>query len=110
VFEQGPVKVEREQEFGQLKSALERVFAPQRIEKFLKQLDKKGVRAREFDKVLDKKLIEAVGPLAPGRSARELYQSLAVSDQGLIREFYLSSIDQVEGELRRRFQKLYTYY
>jgi hypothetical protein len=112
VFEQGPVKVEREKEFGELKSALQRVFSRERVEKFLRQLDKKNVKAREFEKVLDNKLIEAVDQqLADsGEGARRVYDSLAVPDQGLIREFYLSSVDQVESALRRRFQKLFTYY
>ena len=112
MFEQGPVKVEREKEFGELKSALQRVFARERIEKFLRHLDKKGIKARDFEKILDKKLIEAVDQqlASSGQSARQVYDSLALPDQGLIREFYLSSVDQVESALRQRFQKLFTYY
>jgi len=110
MFEQAPVKVEREKEFGELKSALERVFAPERVEKFLRQLDKKGVRARDFAKVLDKKVIEATDEQLAGQEARKLYEQMGVGDQGLIREFYLSSVDQVSAELRRRYQKLFTYY
>ena len=110
MFEQAPVKVEREKEFGELKSALERVFAPERVEKFLRQLDKKGVRARDFAKVLDKKVIEATDEQLAGKDACKLYEQMGVGDQGLIREFYLSSVDQVSAELRRRYQKLFTYY
>jgi len=112
VFEQAPVKVEREKEFGELKSALERVFARQQVEKFLRLLEKKSIKAREFEKVLDKKLVEAVDEqfAKSGQSARKLYDSLALPDQGLIREFYLSSVDQVDSELRRKHQKLFTYY
>ena len=112
MFEQAPVKVEREKEFGELKSALERVFAPERVEKFLRQLDKKGIRARDFAKVLDKKAIEATDEqvAGSGQSACQLYEQMGVGDQGLIREFYLSSVDQVSAELRRRYQKLFTYY
>ncbi len=112
MFEQAPVKVEREKEFKQLKSALERVFAREQVEKFLRQLDKKSIKAREFEKVLDKKLVEAVDQqfTGSGETARKLYDSLALSDQGLIREFYLSSVDQVDSELRRKYQKLFTYY
>ncbi len=112
MFEQAPVKVEREKEFGELKSALQRLFAADNAEKYLRQLDKMGVRAREFEKVLDKKVIEAIDAQlkASGQSARQLYDSLGVADQGLIREFYLSSVDQVSADLRRRYQKLFTYY
>ena len=112
MFEQAPVKVEREKEFGELKAALQRVFARERVEKFLRQLDKGNLKARDFEKILDKGLIEAVDQdlAKSGHSARQLYDSLALPDQGLIREFYLSSIDQVESEPRRKYQKLFTYY
>ena len=112
MFEQAPVKIEREKEYGELKAAVERVFAPERVEKFLRQLDKKGVRARDFAKVLDKKAIEATNEKLgdSGQSARQVYEALPAGDQGLIREFYLSSVDQVSAELRRRFQKLFSYY
>ncbi len=112
MFEQAPVKVEREKEFGELKSALGRVFTCERVENFLRQLEKKRIKAREFEKVLDKKLVEAVDEqfAKSGQSARKLYDSLALPDKGLIREFYLSSIDQVDSELRRKHQKLFTYY
>ena len=112
MFEQAPVKVEREKEYGELKSAVERVFSAERIEKYLRRLDKKSVRARDFEKVLNKKVIEAVDEKmsASGQSARQLFDAMGTGDQGLIREFYLSSVDQVSAELRRRYQKLFTYY
>ena len=112
MFEQAPVNVEREKEFGELKSALQRVFARERVEKFLRQLEKKGVKARDFQQILDKKLIEAVDEqlAKSAQGALNLYGSLALPDQGLIREFYLSSVDQVDSELRRKHQKLFTYY
>ena len=113
MFEQAPVKVEREKEFGELKSALERIFAREHVENFLRQLGKKSIKAREFERVLNEKLIEAADQqlASSGQGARQLYDSLAlVPDQGLIREFYLSSVDQIDSELRRKHRKLFTYY
>jgi hypothetical protein len=45
-----------------------------------------------------------------GRSAKQLYGALALSDQALIREFYLERIEKVEPGLREKFQKVYRYY
>jgi len=39
-----------------------------------------------------------------------LYQSLTMSDQALMREFYLSKIEEVDTALRHKFKKLYQYY
>ena len=38
------------------------------------------------------------------------YGRLGIGDQGLIREFYLASREQVAPELRAKFFKLYAYY
>ena len=42
-------------------------------------------------------------------AARSLYESLPVSDQAQLREFYLSKIEEVEPALRARFHKVYQY-
>jgi hypothetical protein len=39
-----------------------------------------------------------------------LYGSLPVSDQALMREFYLSQLEGVDIGLRHKFKKLYQYY
>jgi len=41
---------------------------------------------------------------------QQLYQSLPVSDQAQMREFYLSKLETVDPSLRHRFKKLYQYY
>jgi hypothetical protein len=109
-FEQATIRVEKEKEFAELKGALQRVLAPQAAEKFLRQLEKSGTRVRDFDKVLTASVIErADGEMAKG-DAKGLYAALTVSDQAQIREFYLSLIEDVQPELRTKFQKLYRYY
>jgi hypothetical protein len=45
-----------------------------------------------------------------GAPAAAQYNRLGNGDQGLIREFYLASLEQVAPELRVQFCKLYAYY
>jgi len=111
-FEQAKIKIEKEQEFTTLKDSIERALSPALIEKFLSKLSGKGLRIREFEKVLEKKLIDQVDSQLgkSGQSAKALYEALTVTDQGQMREFYLTRIEQVDSELRRKYQKLYRYY
>jgi ABC-type Zn uptake system ZnuABC Zn-binding protein ZnuA len=108
-FERVPIKVEKEQEFARLKAAVEQAFLPTKVEQFLKQLDRKGIRVRDFDAVLAQRLLESVVAEA-GLEAKQLYESLPVSDQAQMREFYLSKLETVDQALRHKFKKLYQYY
>ena len=107
-FEQATIKVEKQQEYGVLQAAVEEVFQPQRVEQFLKQLDRKGVRIRDLDGVLAEKVLESVASVKV--SAAQVYQSLTLSDQAQIREFYLSKLETVDTALRHKFKRLYQYY
>ena len=107
-FQQAAIKVEKAQEFARLQAAVEQTFLPEKAERFLKQLDRKGIRVRDFDAVLAQRVLESVGD--SGLNARQLYQSLPVSDQAQMREFYLSKLEGVEVALRHKFKKLYQYY
>src|ERR1700756_2342918 len=111
-FEQAVIKVEREAQFAELKAAIERAFAAGTVEKLLKRLDSRGVRIRNFDGVLDQRVIEYVdGSLKKrGKTAKGLYQELSVTDQGQMREFYLSKLEGVDTALRHKFKKLFQYY
>jgi len=111
-YEQATIKVEKEAQFAELRAAVERVFAAGKVEKLLKRLDSRGVRIRNFDGVLDQQIIEYVdGSLkTSGKTAKGLYQELTVTDQGQMREFYLSKLEQVEDALRHKFRKLFQYY
>jgi hypothetical protein len=108
-FEQATIKVEKEREFGELKSALEQVFAGDRVTKYLKKLDSRNIRVRDFDRVLAANAIDDIAGAKPG-TARALYQSLTVSDQAQMRELYLFKIEEVEPALRAKYAKLYQYY
>ena len=108
-FEQATIKVEKVAEFGKLQAAIEQAFLPAKAERFLKQLDRKGIRVRDFDAILAGRLLEeAAGD--SGLSGRQLYQSLPISDQAQMREFYLSKLEGVDIALRHKFKKLYQYY
>jgi Glu-tRNA(Gln) amidotransferase subunit E-like FAD-binding protein len=107
-FEQATIKVEKAQEFAELRAAIEQAFLAANVERFLKQMDRKSVRVRDFDGVLAKKVLESV--TGAKINAAQLYQALTLSDQAQMREFYLSKLETVEQSLRHKFKKLYQYY
>ena len=107
-FEQATIKIEKAQEFSRLQAAIEQAFLPERTERFLKRLDRKGIRVRDLDAVLAQRMLEQFGE--KGLDAKSLYDSLPVSDQAQMREFYLSKLEGVDVALRHKFKKLYQYY
>ena len=111
-FQQAPIPVRKTEEFDQLKSAIQRIFAGAAVETFFRKLEGAGVRVRQFEKVLERRLIEDVDPVMAGarKSAWQLYQALELSDQALMREFYLERIEDVNPDIREKFQKIYRYY
>jgi len=112
IFEQAGIKIQNEPEFQTLKSAVERLLASAQVEKFLKRLDSKNIRIREWEKVLEKRVIEDLdeGFKKSGKSSKQIYEGLAMTDQGQMREFYLTRIEEVSPETRQKFHKLYSYY
>ena len=109
-FQQVQILVQKTAEFEQLRAAIEHVFAAGIVEKLLKKFQGSGVRIREFEKALQQRVFEAVDPALSGKSAEQLYSTLTVSDQALMREFYLERVEQVDASIRKRFQKVYWYY
>ncbi len=111
-YQQAQIAVQKTEEFEQLKSAIERVFGSEALAKFYRRLESKDVRAREFERIVNSGLLEqADATLArSGTTARELYGSLSLSDQALMREFYLERIEQVDAKAREKFNKVYRYY
>ena len=111
-FQQAAIRIERESEFEELKGAIIRAFGREAVEKFLKRLQSNGLRVRDLDAVLARGVFEQGEDTLPrsGTTAQRLYQALTVSDQGQMREFYLSKVEEVDSALRARFQKLYRYY
>jgi hypothetical protein len=109
IFEPGVIKVEKELEFGELKSAIEKVFSVERVGKFLKALDGRKIRVRNLDAVLAADVIDGAAGDKAG-TARTLHGALPIPDQAQVREFYLSKVEEVGPALRLKFQKLYQYY
>jgi hypothetical protein len=111
-FEQATIKVEKEATFAELRAAIERAFSAGTVEKLLKRLDSRSTRIRDFDSVLEKRVIEHVDATLRDtrKSAKALYEGLTVSDQAQMREFYLSKLETVDITLRHKFKKLFQYY
>src|SRR5215469_14945128 len=105
-FEQAAIKVEKTQEYARLQAAVEQAFLPDRVERFLKQMDRKGIRIRDFDGVLTQRVLDG----ETAQNSQQLYQALTISDQAQMREFYLSKLEAVEQSLRHKFKRLYQYY
>ena len=107
-FEQAAIKVEKEKEFAELKGAINRAFAPESVEKYLKRVAGSGLRIRDFDLVLAKGLLDQIARSEQG--SKDLYSALTLTDQAQMKEFYLSKIEEVGTELRAKYQKIYQYY
>jgi hypothetical protein len=111
-FQQAPIPVRKTEDFEQLKAAIERVFGATAVGKFYSRLESKGVGAREFEKIVNSGLLELVDATLArsGKTAREIWQSLELSDQALMREFYLEKVEQVDPATRHKYRKVYRYY
>ncbi len=109
-FQQAGIPVEKVAEFQELKAGIERVFSPAAIERFFSKLESKGIRIRQFEKILDKRLLEQFDPQLKQRGARKLYDALSLGDQAQMREFYLRTLEQVDEGVRQKFFKIYVMY
>ena len=101
-FDQPVLQIGDPKAFGAVHTAVESSFSSGNVARFLKSLERAGMRIRGFEAVLDKGLL--------GGSAKADYATLGNADQGQIREYYLASLEQVAPELRQKFFKLYAYY
>ncbi len=108
-FEQATIKVENEAVFSELRGAIDRVFTAPQVERFLRELKKKGLGVRDFDAVLAGGFVErAETTLAgAGKSAKGLWDSLSLSDRSQIKEFYLVRLEQVDVKWRAKFATVY---
>jgi len=111
-FEQATIKVEKEIEFDELRRAIERAFTAGKVERLLGQVSRKGLRIRDWDAVLAKRVLEAADDelSRSGKKAQQLYETLTVSDKSQVREFYLFRVEEVDPKLRTKFHRIYQYY
>ena len=112
IFQKALIPIEKPEVFGSLQSAIERVFAVERAEIYLKRLVKSGVSIRNFEEVLNKRVLDEVDETLrrSGQKARGLYDALTVSDQAQMRELYLTALESLELGLREKYSKIYRYY
>jgi len=102
MFEQAVLQIQDGKTFAEVEKALLDAFAPVNAAKFLRQVEKARLRARQFEAIL------AHGFL--GGKTPALYGSLGDSDRGQVREMYLRLVEHVAPELRQRYLKVYAYY
>jgi hypothetical protein len=101
-FVQAPLPVENVEAFNNLKSLIS-AGLEQGTEPFLKSL-RSGIQIRDFAAVA------AAGLLDSGaQKAKAIYDALNVTEQAQIREFYLTKIEEIDPELRRKYKKLFRY-
>ena len=111
-YQQAQIAVQKTEDYEALKGAIDRIFGSSALEKFYSRLQSKGVSAREFQRIAASGIFEQVDVTLArsGKTAKELYESLTVSDQALMREFYLERIEKVDTKVRQKYQKVYRYY
>jgi hypothetical protein len=108
-FSQVQIAIQNARAFGELKSLIENALSEANLDSFLHTLKRCGYKVREFDAVLQDHVLEQVPGASASKPGEELYAELGPSDQGMIREFYLTVIEQIPVEWRRKYQKLFQY-
>jgi hypothetical protein len=106
-FQQAPIAVQNQESFEALKRSIDRAFAVTGVESFLKKVGRADLPIRRFERILERRMLDE-GKVE--RSGWVLYQSLSTSDQGQIREHYLTRVEEVESSLRSKYQKIYRYW
>ena len=102
MFVQTVLPIDDEVRFAGVKASLEPLFTEGHVAAFLKQVQRAGLRVRDFEGLLQR------GAL--GKATAEAYRGMSDSDRGQTRELYLSLVEQVGPELRGKFLKVYAYY
>ena len=108
MYTQAPIAVENKAAYAQLKSAIENAVGSC-ADDFLHLVKRAGLKVRQFEELLDRRVFEQLRGTRTAHSCEQLYRELGQSDQGMIREFYLTSIEEVPVELRTRYSSLYRY-
>jgi hypothetical protein len=108
MYTQATIEVENKPVYTQLRAAIENALVAH-TEDFLHLVKRFGLRVRQFEQLLQQRVFEQLPGASAAKTCEELYRELSQSDQGLIREFYLTSIEEVPGELRGKYSALYRY-
>ena len=107
-FTQAGIGIENRQAFEELQARIDRALGPA-ADKFLKSMSARRIRIREFEALVAQGLLQKAAASASPARDEELYRALTLSDQGQMREYYLTAIEQVPDELRHKFHAVYRY-
>ena len=99
MFEQATIPVQNEKTFAEVQQALDEIFAPTQVAKFLGRVSGAKLRVRQFEEILKRGYL--------GARAQSGYAALGDSDRGQIREQYLRRVEVVAPEVRQKYFRLY---
>src|SRR6185369_6868554 len=99
-FEQAEIAVEKQETFATLKARIESALSPEGVDAFMKGVTRGGFPIRQWEKVLSSGLLDKQGS---NLTAKQMYEDLSDSDKGLMREFYLTRIEQVPDAVREKY-------
>jgi hypothetical protein len=108
MYTQAPLEVANQLLVAQLKSAVENALV-MRKDEFLQLVKRFGLQVRAFEQLLQQRVFEQLPGTRVSRPCEELYRELGPSDQGLIREFYLTRLEEIPVELRAKYLRLFRY-
>src|SRR5438132_844769 len=104
-FERAEIAIQSA-EFETLKNMVSSALTKD-ADKFLKSIESSGILVRQFEQILDRGLLNKA--VSGTESAKELYGKMPASDQGQMREFYLTQLEKVDTALRQKYKKIYRY-
>src|SRR5690348_16595534 len=105
-FEQAEIAVQKQETFAALKARVEAVLAPDQVDAFMRSVGQAGFPIRAWEKLLNSGLFDKQGS---NLAAKQMYADLSDSDKGLMREFFLTRIEQVPDAVREKYSKVYRY-
>src|SRR5437764_14437280 len=91
-FAQAPIEVQNQQVFDELKCAIENALVA-RTDDFLQLVKRFVLRVREFEKLLKEHVFEQLPGAKQARTSQEMYLELRASDQRLLRDSYVTAIE-----------------
>jgi hypothetical protein len=105
-FQQATIEPQKQETVAALKVRIDSVLEPANIDAFMKGVIRAGFPIRQWDKLLSAGLLDKKDS---SLTAKQLYAELGDTDRGLVREFYLTRIEQVPDAIREKYSKVYRY-
>jgi hypothetical protein len=108
MFTQAAIDLDNPTLVAELKISIENALVTYPSE-FLQTVKRFGLRVRQLEQLFQQRVFEQLPGRHASRLCEELYRELRPSDQGLIREFYLTKIEELPVELRAKYSRLFRY-